>query len=235
MFERSARLYDTFYSFKDYGAEAEKVDALIRERAPEARTLLDVACGTGKHLEELASRYEVEGLDLDPDLLSIARDRLPDVPLHEGDMTDFDLGRQFDAVTCLFSSVGYVKTTENLRGAVAAMARHVGPGGVLVVEPWITPDRWEHGRVSALFVDEPDLKAARMNVPEVENGISIIEFHYLVATVDGVEHFTERHELGLFRHDEYVDAFRAARLEVEHDPEGLMGRGLYVGVKRGER
>ena len=235
MFERSARLYDTFYSFKDYGAEAEKVDALIRERAPEARTLLDVACGTGKHLEELASRYEVEGLDLDPDLLSIARDRLPDVPLHEGDMTDFDLGRQFDAVTCLFSSVGYVKTTENLRGAVAAMARHVGPGGVLVVEPWITPDRWEHGRVSALFVDEPDLKAARMNVPEVENGISIIEFHYLVATVDGVEHFTERHELGLFRHDEYVDAFRAARLEVEHDPEGLMGRGLYVGVNRGER
>ena len=234
MFERSARLYDTFYSFKDYRAEAEKVDALIRERAPEARTLLDVACGTGKHLEELASRYEVEGLDLDPDLLSIARDRLPDVPLHEGDMTDFDLGRQFDAVTCLFSSVGYVKTTENLRGAVAAMAWHVGPGGVLVVEPWITPERWEHGRVSALFVDEPDLKAARMNVPEVENGVSIIEFHYLVATVDGVEHFTERHELGLFRHDEYVDASRAARLEVEHDPEGLMGRGLYVGVKRGE-
>jgi ubiquinone/menaquinone biosynthesis C-methylase UbiE len=76
MFERSAELYDAFYAFKDYAGEAEKLDALIRLRVPGARTLLDVACGTGKHLAELASRYEVEGLDLDPSLLAVARERL---------------------------------------------------------------------------------------------------------------------------------------------------------------
>lgn len=135
------RLYDRIYDFKDYAREAARLHELVQERAPGARTLLDVACGTGKHLEQLRAWYEVEGLDLDPELLAIARDRLPDVPLHEADMVDFDLGRRFDAVTCLFSSIGYVLTGKRLRSAAAAIARHVEPGGVLAVEPWITPER----------------------------------------------------------------------------------------------
>jgi hypothetical protein len=36
--------------------------------------------------------------------------------------------------------------------------------------------------------------------------------------------------VGLFAHDDYVEAFRRAGLEPEHDQEGLMGRGLYLAV-----
>ena len=71
-----------------------------------------------------------------------------------------------------------------------------------------------------------------MNVGEVEADLSIIEFHYLVATPQGVEHFTERHELGLFEPTKYMAAFEASNLAVTYDAEGLMGRGLYIGVKR---
>lgn len=230
MFTKSARFYDAIYrGIKDYAAEASKIDATIRARAPEAKTLLDVACGTGMHLEHLAKSYQVEGLDLDPELLAIARERLPDVPFHVGNMVTFDLGRRFDAVTCLFSSIGYARTVSNLARAVATMASHLGPGGVLVVEPWFSPERWEPGRVDARFIDEPGLKIARINTTERRDRLSIISFEYLVGTREGFERFSERHELGLFTDDEYREAFAAAGLAEEHDPEGLMGRGLYLG------
>jgi SAM-dependent methyltransferase len=230
LFSRSARIYDAIYeSIRDYPNEAAELDRLIQERRPGARTLLDVACGTGAHLEHL-SGYEVEGLDLDPEMLAAARGRLPEVTFHEGDMADFDLGKRFDAVLCMFSSIGYVKTEERLRSSATAFARHLEPRGVLVVEPWLAPDAWRDRHVGSVFVDEPELKIARMNVAKREGNVSIVDFQYLVGTPDGIERFSERHDLGLFTVEQYLEAFRSAGLEVEHDPEGPMGRGLYVGT-----
>ena len=228
VFSRSARIYDAIYaSVRDYPREAAELDRLIQERRPGARTLLDVACGTGAHLEHLEG-YGVEGLDLDPEMLAVARERLPDVPFHEGDMAAFDLGERFDTVVCMFSSIGYVRTEERLSSAIASMARHLEPGGVLVVEPWLSPDVWMDRHVGAVFVDDPELKIARMNVAQREGTVSMFEFEYLVGTPDGIERFTERHELGLFTVEQYLQAFRTAGLEAEHDQEGPMGRGLYI-------
>jgi ubiquinone/menaquinone biosynthesis C-methylase UbiE len=235
MFNKSAQFYDAIYSQvgKDYAGEAARIHALIQEYGRSAGdTLLDVACGTGEHLAHLRTYYKVEGLDLDPNILEVARRRHPDVPFHLGDMADFDLGRQFDAITCLFSSIGYVKTVPRLNQAVANMLRHVKPGGVLLVEPWFAPAVFKPAGVYATFVDQPALKIARMNVTRVEDGISVLDFHYLVATPAGVEHFTERHELALFTNEEYEGAFRAAGVDAAYDAQGLTGRGLYMGRKR---
>ncbi len=229
MFSRSAELYDAVYGFKDYRGETARLHALIRERSPGARTLLDIACGTGKHLALLREHYEVEGLDLDDKLLDVARSRVPGVPLHQADMLDFDLGRRFDVVVNLFSSIGYARTVENLRRAADAMARHLAPRGVGFVEPWVFPERWQPGHVHAVFVDEPELKVARINCGGVAANTVTLEFHYLVGTPARVDYFTEEHELGMFSHDDYVGALEAAGLAVEWDEEGLMGRGLYIG------
>jgi ubiquinone/menaquinone biosynthesis C-methylase UbiE len=228
MFTKSARFYDAIYEFKDYGAESERVHGLIQERNPGARKLLDVACGTGHHLEHLSKHYEVEGLDLDEELLAVARDRLPGITLHRGDMIEFDLGRTFDAVTCLFSSIGYVRTEQNLDVAISTMARHLSPRGVLVIEPWLTPDAWEDGHIGGVFVDHDDLKIARLDTPQRDGHLSLIHFAYLVATRNGISHFTEDHVLALFTDDQYRSALESAGLAVEHDSEGLTGRGLYI-------
>lgn len=234
MFKKSADIYDAVYASqgKDYAEEAQRVHALIQQyKQSEGQTLLDVACGTGAHIQHLQQWYEAEGLDLDTEMLAIARERCPDVTFHHADMVDFDLDRRFDVVVCLFSSIGYAKTVERMRRAMQTMSRHLVPGGVLVVEPWLTPDIYQTGSPYATFVDQPDLKIARLNIAEEENGVAILDFHYLVATPDGIKHFTERHEAGLFTYEEYMQAFRDAGLDVTHDPEGLIGRGLYIGCR----
>ncbi len=234
MFDKSAQFYDAIYAFKDYEGEAERLRAMIQARVPSPEvTLLDVACGTGLHLQYLKKQYAVEGLDLDPNMLEIARRRCPGVPFHQGDLVDFDLGRRFDVVMCLFSSIGYAKTLARMWQAVQTMARHLRPDGLLLIEPWLTPDVFETGRFDARFVDESDLKIARITTTSREGTLSIIDCHYLVGTSDGVAHFTERHEVGLFTHHQYLDAFRAAGLTVDFDPDGFMGRGLYLATAEG--
>lgn len=235
MFSKSARLYDAIYlnMGKDYAAEAIKVHGVIQQhKQTSGNLLLDVACGTGLHIGPLREHYSVEGLDIDENMLEVARQKYPEIPFHRADMVDFDRGCQFDAITCLFSSIGYTKTIPRLNQALANMARHLKPNGVLLIEPWFSPENWNTGTIHAIYVNQPDLKVVRMNFSERDDRLSFFTFHYLVGTPTHVDHFTELHELGLFTEDEYTEAFRRAGLEVVHDTEGLDGRGLYIGMKR---
>lgn len=222
-------LYDLEYSFKDYAAEAAALTRLVRERHRQARTLLDVACGTGRHLEHLRGEFDCEGVDLDEGLLEAARSRLPGVPLRQADMRDFDLGRRFDVVTCLFSAIGFVGGPDGLDLAATALARHLAPGGLLLVEPWLTPDAWLAGRPHVLAYDGPGIALARVTLSGLRDArVSTTEMHYVVATAAGVEHFVQLHEPYLFTHEEMRGAFERAGLEVEHDAEGPIGRGLWI-------
>jgi SAM-dependent methyltransferase len=231
MYDRLASLYDTIYSFKDYPAEAARLHELIQARRPGAHTLLDVACGTGKHLEQLRQHYEVEGADSSASVLDIARKRLPNTPLYQADMRELRLRKTYDAVTCLFSAIGHMTTIEDLGIAIARMAEHVGAGGVLIVEPWIPPERYEVGGLFTLVAREPDVQIARMNISERDGDLAVLDFHFLIGTNEGVEYTRDRHELGLFSDADYQKAFRQAGLTVEYDEEGLIGRGLYIGIR----
>lgn len=232
-YERSAELYDHLYGRKPVGAEVEQIRALVAARCPGARSLLDVGCGTGAHLAQLRAWIAVEGLDASPHMLAVARRKLPDVALHHGDMRSFALERRFDVVTCLFSAIGYVRSAAELAGAIATMARHLNPGGLLAVEPWFTPAQWRpgekvHGEVLA---DTDDLKIARFCVSGVRDRFAITPMHHLVATLDGVEHFVETHELFLAEREEIEHAFGAAGLvDVAHVPDVLV-RGLWLGTR----
>ena len=149
MFLRSAELYDAIYHFKDYARECERLRCLIGEFVPGAGTVLDVACGTGQHAKFLQSNYKVDGIDINEDYLRAARRKNPAGNYVCADMTDFCLHRTYDVVTCLFSAIGYVKTVARLERAIACMARHVSPGGLLLVEPWFAPDQWQPGAHSS--------------------------------------------------------------------------------------
>jgi hypothetical protein len=146
-------------------------------------------------------------------------------------MVNFRLRRRFDVIVCLFSSIAYVKTIERLRRTIANFASHLRPGGIVVVEPWFSPETFWTGRVVANFVNEPEFKIVWMYTSEAKGRNAILDSHYLVGTPAKIDHFTERYEVGLFRHRQYLEIFQKARLAVHYDSKGLMGRGMYIGVK----
>ena len=123
MFTESAEFYDAIYSFKDYAAEAAHVAELVGSVRPGTRTVLDVACGTGEHARLLAEQhgFEVDGLDLDPALLRVAREKHPKGHFFEADMSGFALQQRYDVVLCLFSAIAYLVTLERVRLALACL------------------------------------------------------------------------------------------------------------------
>jgi SAM-dependent methyltransferase len=228
MFTKSAEWYDLIYGFKDYERDARTLFDWLQKTHPTARTILDVACGSGEHDRHLATRYAVDGLDLDETFLEIARKKNPAGRYTAGDMTSFDLSRRYDVVLCLFSSIGYAKTLDKLTRAFRCFRKHVAHDGIVLVEPWIEPDNWHSGRLDMTTAEADGRKVCRMSVSGRDGWVSWCEFHYLLAANGEIRHETERHELGLFTRTEILSAFRDAGFGAEYSSPGLSGRGIYV-------
>ncbi len=108
MFARTAQYHDLIYSFKNYGEEASKIRAVIRKEHPAAHSILDVACGTAEHAKLLSAEFAVDGIDLEPGFVEIARRKVPTGTFSVADMRRFELRKKYDVVQCLFSSIGYL-------------------------------------------------------------------------------------------------------------------------------
>jgi trans-aconitate methyltransferase len=98
VFSVTAEIYDAIYAFKDYAGETLKIRQLVARERPGAKTLLDVACGTGEHARLLTTEFDVDGIDLEPKFVESARAKNPAGRFSVGDMRSFQLGKRYDVV-----------------------------------------------------------------------------------------------------------------------------------------
>jgi len=209
--------YDLIYeraAGKNYRAEAGDLVRLIRQRNPTADSLLDVACGTGLHLSHFRRAFaHVEGVEVADAMRQAAVERLDGITVHAGDMRAFELGRTFSAVTCLFSSIGYAQSVGELHQILICLAAHLEPGGVLVLEPWFTPDQWTEGSVHPGVAGDGQRYVTRMCYSHRAGSSSIMTMHYLLGQSGaGIRHWTEEHLMTLFTDEEYRRAIEQAGL-----------------------
>lgn len=228
-----AEIYDVVYTSrgKDYRTESRQVAEAIRARRPGAASLLDVGCGTGEHLALMAGTFgRVEGLEVSEAMLAVARAKLPDVEFHRADMRTFDLGRRYDAITCLFAAIAHQRSVADLEATLERFAHHLEPGGVLVFDPWWFPERYIDGYVAGDVIEAGDGRTlARLSHSRREGDRSRMEVHYVIAGADtGIHHFAETYYHNLFPRELYEKALAAAGFEFEF-LDGLMyGRGLFA-------
>jgi ubiquinone/menaquinone biosynthesis C-methylase UbiE len=235
LFRELAPFYDLIYQRKDYAAEAKIVRDVVRKhQASKGHDLLEVACGTGGHAQHLAKHFRLFATEANDGVLRIARRKVKGARFRKADMVTLDLKRSFDAVVCLFGSIGYVRTRARPRRAVARMARHLNSCGVLVIDPWFTKASFRKGTPHLDTYSGPRLKIARLCVSEVRGDVSRLDLHYSVSVWGKpVRHYVDRHELKLFEHADLLGAMRDAGLRAKRLKQSLRkGRGLYVGVKK---
>lgn len=232
--------YEAIYTGRSYQHEMGLVDVVLDNKfgRPKAgrkappRRVLEVGCGPGLRLavlRQLHGKYQVEGLDRDPQMLALAGKRNPGVPLHREDMREFTLDARYDAILCLFGVIGYMTDVAEMTGALAQMREHLAPSGVLLLEPWLTPDLARDRYLRTDTAERPGLEVMRMNFTRVVANKSLLTVHYLIGDSHGIRHVEELRELTLFTEEEYRLALRNAGFgDVQLEAYGPQGRGLYV-------
>ncbi|HLL47385.1 MAG TPA: class I SAM-dependent methyltransferase [Longimicrobiaceae bacterium] len=229
MYKDTAPYYDLIHSYKDYPTEVEKIVEIIRREHPEATSVLDIGCGTGEHVRLLSRNFTVEGIDIESRFVVLAQKKVPSGHFHVGDMRTFTLSRHFDVILCLFSSIGYLTEPKQVVAALRRFAEHLSPSGLIIIEPWFTPDAWQYKQPwLAPAVDSPEVKVCGLTISLGQGRISEIEFHYLIGESSGVRYLHEYHELALYTVDEMRSFFAEAGLLAVYDPVGITNRGLYI-------
>jgi SAM-dependent methyltransferase len=195
LYERHADLYDLAFDW-DLTEEAAWLQARL---GAACKSLLEPGCGSGRVVEALAGRgLFVVGLDRSRAMVEIARRRLSvagvDAELVVADMTEFDLGRQFDGAVCSINTLAHLSPSDLVRH-LEQMGRHLPAGARYLVqldlhdrsvEAPTRASRWEIERGGTKLritwsTDDVDVGAARqrqrsrIEIPSGERAGEIVE------------------------------------------------------------
>ena len=166
-----SQYYDLLYSDKNYSGEVDYIIKLIKENSNEAKTLLDMGSGTGKHAELFCNNgYIVHGIDLSEDMLKIAKNRIKDqedkLSFSHSKIQELDLNKKFDVVVSLFHVMSYQNSNNELIKAFEVVKNHLKKDGIFIFDFWYGPavltdlpvkriKRFENEKIKVTRIAEP--------------------------------------------------------------------------------
>jgi len=153
-----SQYYDLLYKDKDYEAEVEYVEDLINKLHPNAKTILDMGCGTGRHAEILCEKgYIVHGVDLSGEMIRIAEERRVGkedrLSFTCSDIAELNLDKKFDIVVSLFHVLSYQTSNKNVIQVFKATKKHLAEGGIFIFDFWYGP---------AVLTDRPSIRLKKI-------------------------------------------------------------------------
>ena len=211
-YNRFAEIYDALMYDIDYVVWKEYFDNIFQRYGIEPTNLLEMACGTGNITVELAKSYKVMGFDLSEQMLVQAYEKLAgkkNVKLFHGDMTKFNLNREFDSVICACDSLNYITEYDDLVKSFANAYTHLKTGGLFIFD---VNSYYKLSEVigNNTFTDEvDDLLYVWQN--EFVDDIANFSINYFAQVEDGLyERFSEVHRERAYTVEQIVDGLKTA-------------------------
>ncbi len=235
-FAQIAAYYDSMYVNEErYRDEVEQATAIITKYNPTAKTLLDIACGTGAQAKYFANRFDVTGLDISAEMLEYAKAKVPAATFAVADMCDFCFDTHFDAIVNLYGSIGFAPTYDAMQASLRCCYKHMNDGGVLILTPWSTKETFEEGLVAKSRREERDGFCRMEAIKRIADNKVQGEMHHLVAADLDITYHKTVFEISLFSEDEYLTAIKESGFTlVERLPETEFRMGAFICVKEVE-
>lgn len=190
VFDAYARYYDLLYKDKDYEAEARYIAGMIRQYHPQATSILDLGCGTGKHAEYLARMgFVVHGVDMSETMLACAQQRKLSLPpeiaarlaFSHGDVRLVRTGQAYDVVISLFHVMSYQTANADLQAAMQTAAAHLHAGGLFLFDFWYGPAvLTQKPEVRVRRLEDDAIKVMRIAEPVMHANENVIDVNYTI-------------------------------------------------------
>ena len=215
------QLYDSIYSWKNYEKESKEIATLIKNHSPHASSLLEMACGTGRHLEYLQS-FECTGIDICSTSLGIAQKRNPHATFLVGDMQEVRVESLYDVILCLFGGISYI-VPERLPKLINKWKHYVRPGGVFIIEPWIEESLIDFGTPFLQHAKEESFEAVRMVTPYKDVDCCVLDFHFISSVGHGITTFNQENRLYIQSHESIKSIFYEEGCPLLFEGKGFLG------------
>ena len=135
----SGNYYNLFYKDKNYLAEAEYVDNVLKKFNIPGNKILELGCGTGKHSKHLSELgYKILGIERSQSMIDNVIKTF-NFDCKKGDITNFKLKNSFDAVISLFHVISYQVSNENLKKVFENAYNHLNDNGIFLFDVWFGP------------------------------------------------------------------------------------------------
>jgi SAM-dependent methyltransferase len=219
----------------DYAEEA----ALYRElldTTTDVGTVLELGSGGGNNASHLKTHYEMTLTDASPAMLEVSRGINPDCEHRVADMRTVRLERSFDAVF-IHDAIDYLTTLDDLRAAMLSAFTHLRPGGVTLLCPDDVLETFEPSTEHGGHDDgDRGLRyLAWTRDPDPTDAVYVTDFAYLLRRGDEVEVTRDRHHLGLFPREAWLQALEEVGFVDAQVRDGADGNEVFVAVRPAAR
>lgn len=226
-----SQYYDLLYIDKDYSSEVEYVDSLIKAYTINAKTLLDMGCGTGRHAELFCDKgYTVHGIDLSEDMLKIAVTRSVGkekmLRFSHSNISELNLDKKFDVVVSLFHVISYQNTNDELFKAFEVAKKHLNDDGIFIFDFWYGPAVLTDLPVTRIKrLENANIKVTRIAEPVLHSQQNLVDVNYDVfienKTSSEIVEKQELHKMRYFFDTELTLACEKVGFTIENKYEWL--------------
>jgi SAM-dependent methyltransferase len=240
VFKDYAHYYDLLYQDKDYEGEAHFIRHLISNYSPNAKTILELGSGTGRHAKLLAQAgFRVHGVERSPEMLaqcqvhcdSLSQDLREALDFTQGDLRTCDIKQSFDTVISLFHVISYQISNEDLIAAFRTARKHLNPGGIFIFDVWYGP---------AVLHTPPEIRIKRIEneafgliriaEPNMHINDNIVDVNYQILMQEkGSTHwncFSETHHMRYLFQPELALLLQMADFDLLETCEWLTGQEI---------
>lgn len=99
-----------------------------------AKSLLDLGCGTGTNLVYLNKYYDVEGIDGSSEMIRLAKEKLPGVKFMQDDITSFNSNRKYDGIICLYDTINHITDFAGWKSLFKKVDEHLNDNGLFIFD-----------------------------------------------------------------------------------------------------